>query len=122
MKATLPNYRQAPRKVRLVTDLIKGKKVVDADTELSFLVKRAAEPIQKLLKSAIANAEKQGLNKEDLYIKSVTVNKGTVLKRYMPRAFGRASQILKRSSHLEIELAVKEEKESKKKKVSKSKK
>lgn len=122
MKATLPNYRQAPRKVRLVTDLIKGKKVVDADTELSFLVKRAAEPIQKLLKSAIANAEKQGLNKEDLYIKSVTVNKGTVLKRYMPRAFGRASQILKRSSHLEIELAVKEEKDSKKKKVSKSKK
>lgn len=122
MKATLPNYRQAPRKVRLVTNLIKGKKVVDADTELSFLVKRAAEPIQKLLKSAIANAEKQGLNKEDLYIKSVTVNKGTVLKRYMPRAFGRASQILKRSSHLEIELAVKEEKESKKKKVSKSKK
>ena len=81
MKAVLTNYRQAPRKVRLVTDLIKGKKVEAAQAELSFLPKRAALPILKLLNSAIANAEKDGgANKENLFIKNILVDKGHSLE------------------------------------------
>ncbi|HEY4514564.1 MAG TPA: 50S ribosomal protein L22 [Candidatus Paceibacterota bacterium] len=102
MKAKLSQYRQAPRKVRLVTDLIKGKSVESAMSELSYLPKRAAGPILKLLKSAVANAGKV----DNLYIKSIGVDKGVVLKRSMPRAHGRAFPIHKHTSHITIELAV----------------
>ena len=119
MKAVLTNYRQSPRKVRLVADLIKGKRVSVADTELSFLVKRASLPMKKLLQSAVANATAQGINVEDLIVKEVRVDKGTVLKRSTPRAFGRASQILKRNSHVMLVLGVKEEKATKKSKAAK---
>jgi large subunit ribosomal protein L22 len=116
MKAFLSNYRQAPRKVRLVANAIKGKTVGQAELELRFMVKRAALPLEKLLASAVANAVNQsGLNKDDLIIKEIRVDKGIVLKRSMPRAFGRASAINKRSSHVTIVLAVKGEKETTKK-------
>jgi large subunit ribosomal protein L22 len=105
MKAILSNYRQSPRKVRLVADLIKGKKVKDADTQLNYLVKRASLPIKKLLNSAVANAVLQtGAQPEDLVVKNVTVDKGTVLKRFMPRAFGRASRINRRTSNVTLTL------------------
>lgn len=104
MKATLSNYRQSPRKVRLVTELIKGKKLPDALTALMFADKRAAPPIEKLLRSAIANAEKEGANPDELVVKNITVNKGVVMKRFMPRAFGRASAIRKLSSHVTVTL------------------
>lgn len=114
MKAQLTNYRQAPRKVRLVADLIKGKSVKDAKSELAFLVKRASLPIAKLLDSAVANAKVSGADVETLFIKEVRVDKGTVLKRFMPRAFGRASQINKRNSHVVIVLGVRGEDTKKK--------
>lgn len=104
MKAFLKNYRQSPRKVRLVTDLIKGKRVADAIVILDNLPKRASLPIKKLLDSAISNAKSSGVNEENLFIENATVNKGIVLKRSMPRARGSASRINKRTSHLVISL------------------
>ena len=110
MKAILKNYRQAPRKVRLVADLISGKKVADAKMELSFLPKRAAGPVLELLDSAIANAKNNfQTDQENLIVKSVRVDKGIVLKRFMPRARGSASRINKRTSHVVLTL---EEKKS----------
>lgn len=106
MKAYLSNYRQSPRKVRLVADLIKGKSVIQAQAELSFMPKKASEVFQKLLASAVANATNtNGLKAEDLLIKEVRVDGARVLKRSMPRARGSAFPILKRSSHVFIALA-----------------
>jgi large subunit ribosomal protein L22 len=106
MKAYLHNYRQSPRKVRLVADLIRGKSVGDANTELSFLIKRAALPFQQLLASAVANAKMNfDMNPDNLYVSDVRVDKGVVLKRMMPRAMGRASRINKRTSHVLLVLA-----------------
>lgn len=110
MKAFLKNYRQSPRKVRLVGNLIKGKKVSDAETELRMLPKRAALPLRKLLQSAIANAKQSGVNQENLVVSNVRVDKGIVFKRWMPRARGSSSRINKRNSHVEITLKEKEAK------------
>jgi large subunit ribosomal protein L22 len=104
MKASLPNYRQSPRKVRLVAGAVKGKKVAAADTILAHMPKRAAEPIQKLIKSAAANAKNAGAKEENLTVANIEVNKGIVLKRWMPRAMGRASRINKRTSHVTVTL------------------
>lgn len=105
MKASLSNYRQSPRKVRLVANLIKGKKVTDAEVALSFLVKRASLPISKLLQSAVSNAKQNnGVEKENLFVKEFTVDKGIVMKRFMPRARGMSSPINKRTSHVNITL------------------
>lgn len=104
MKALLKNYRQSPRKVRLVGDLIKGKRVIDAQTQLRNLPKRASLPIMKLLDSAIANAKSSEIKLENLMIANVTVNKGLVMKRSMPRARGSASRINKRTSHVMLTL------------------
>ncbi|MDQ5971309.1 MAG: large subunit ribosomal protein [Patescibacteria group bacterium] len=104
MKASLKNYRQSPRKVRLVGDLLKGKSVVVAQTELRNLIKRASLPMMKLLDSAVANAKLQGMDINNLVIANVTVNKGLVMKRSMPRARGSASRINKRTSHVLLTL------------------
>ena len=105
MKAYLHNYKQAPRKVRLVANLIKGKSVTSAQLELKHLAKRAALPMEKLLDSAVANAKVAGASIENLMVKNVTVNKGLVMKRMMPRAFGRGAPIHKHMSHVELTLA-----------------
>ena len=107
MKAVLSNYRQSPRKVRLLADLVRGKGVADALVTLSFLEKRAALPFKKALESAVANAVAQGKKSEDLIVGKVAVDKGTVTRRFMPRARGSASPINRRSSHIAIELSVK---------------
>lgn len=104
MRASLSNYRQSPRKTRLVTDLIKGKSVAEALTTLKFLNKRAAAPIAKLVASAAANAEKQGEDTRLLVITNITVDKGIVATRFMPRAFGRAAPVRHRMSHVAISL------------------
>lgn len=109
--AKLSNYRQAPRKVRLVADLVRGKSAEHALGLLALLPKRASEPMQKLIKSAIANAK--DASAADLYIAKIEVNGGVVFKRSMPRARGRASQILKRTSHITLALAKKEPKKAK---------
>lgn len=105
MKASLPNYRQSPRKVRLITEAVKGKYVADAAVVLSYMPKRGAEPIQKLIMSATANAVNLGATAANLMIKNITVNKGFVLKRSMPRAMGVAKPINKRTSHIDVTLA-----------------
>jgi large subunit ribosomal protein L22 len=107
MKAVLKNYRQSPRKVRLLADLVRGKKITDALHALQFIDKRAAEPFAKVLRSAEANALHAGSDVQKLIIKNVQVNKGTVIKRFMPRARGSASAIKKRNSHITVELGVK---------------
>jgi large subunit ribosomal protein L22 len=107
MRAFLKNYRQAPRKVRLVAGLIKGKKVEEAIPLLDFLAKRAGFPIKKLLLSAVANALQVGIEKENLYIKELRVDKGIVMKRMMPAAMGTGHRINKRTSHVTLVLAEK---------------
>jgi len=111
MKSSLKNYRQSPRKVRLVADLIRGKKVHQALLELKFLPKRAAKQIEKLVSSAATNAENNfKVSKEDLVVKEISVDQGVTLKRYRPRARGVAKRINKRTSNITLSLGVKEEK------------
>lgn len=107
MKALLKNYRQSPRKVRLVADVIRGKKVTEALNLLKFVDKRAAGPFAKVVASALANAVQAGKDPARLFVKKVAVDKGTVLKRFMPRARGSASRINKRNSHISVELGEK---------------
>lgn len=103
--ATLESYNQTPRKVRLVADLTKGKKVRDALAALEFIPRRAAEPIAKLIKSAVANAKENGENAGTLRVQSIVVESAGMLKRFMPRAFGRASPIRRRKSRVKVTLA-----------------
>ena len=107
MKAVLKNYRQSPRKVRLLADLVRGKKVKDALNTLQFVDKRAAEPFAKVIRSAAANATQAGQNADELVISKVVVDKAATLKRFMPRARGSASRINKRNSHITVELGTK---------------
>ena len=101
----LYHLRMGPRKVRLVADMIRGKRVAQAESILSLLPKAAALPLRKLLKSATANAEHNFSAKEDdLVIQSLTVDPGPMLKRSTPKAFGRAAPIRKRSSHVHMTL------------------
>jgi large subunit ribosomal protein L22 len=109
MKAFLKNYRQSPRKVRLVAELIKGKRVAEALLLLDTLPKRASLPIKKLVDSAVSNASSNNslIDPKDLFVENITVDKGIVLKRIMPRARGSASRINKRTSHVVITLTEK---------------
>ncbi|MEK7645175.1 MAG: 50S ribosomal protein L22 [Patescibacteria group bacterium] len=119
--ASLNDYRQAPRKVRLVANLVKGKKVGDAMTMLDFLVKEASGPMKKLIASAVANAKTNfNLSAENLFIKNVQVNGGTIMKRSMPRARGSAFPIHKHSSHVTLVLDVVAEKPKKVTKAAKT--
>ncbi len=104
MKAILKNYRQSPRKVRLVADVVRGKKVNDAIAALQFVDKRSSEAFLKVIKSAAANATQAGADVSHLIVKHVSVDKGITQKRFMPRARGSASRINKRSSHITVEL------------------
>lgn len=110
MKASLKNYRQSPRKVRLIADAVKGKSVDEATMILSFMPKRAALPVKKLIDSAAANS---GLSRAELIVKNIEINKGLVMKRFMPRARGSAFPINKRTSHILVTLATKGGKEVK---------
>lgn len=105
--ATLKSHNQTPRKVRLVANLVKGKSVKAALDALQFLPRRAAEPIAKLISSAAANAKGKGEDVETLKVKSITVESAGMLKKYMPRAFGRASLIRRRKSRVIVTLAPK---------------
>lgn len=104
MKALLKNYRQSPRKVRLVANLIRGKSVPAARAALTFLPQKSSPAILKLLDSAIANARNAGATPEELYVTAIAVNKGTVMRRFMPKARGRASRFAKTLSIITLEL------------------
>ncbi len=103
--ATLRFLRIAPRKVRLVADLVRGKPVQDALSTLRFTPKSASLPVRKLLESAVANAENNhGLDIDTLWVREIRVDEGPTLKRFRPRAQGRAFQIMKRTSHVSVVL------------------
>ena len=104
MKAVLKNYRQSPRKVRLVADVVRGKSVPEALNALRFINKRAALPFEKVLRSAVANAKQAGKNPDTLKVTKISVDKGPTFKRFMPRARGSASPINRRNSHITVEL------------------
>jgi large subunit ribosomal protein L22 len=100
--------RVSPYKVRLVADLVRGKKVDEALTLLKFLPKKGGRLINKTLRSALANAENtQTIDVDTLFIKTILVDEGPKLKRFRPRAMGRATRILKRTSHITMVLAEK---------------
>ncbi|MBM7588300.1 large subunit ribosomal protein L22 [Bacillus pakistanensis] len=109
-KAVARTVRVAPRKVRLVVDLIRGKQVGEAVAILKHTPKAASPVIEKVLKSAVANAEHNyDMDVNNLVITEAYVNEGPTLKRFRPRAMGRASQILKRTSHITVVVSEKKE-------------
>ncbi len=103
--AKLRHLRISPRKVRLVADLIRGKNVEEALSILQFTNKRSSLPLAKLLQSAVANADQQdNVDVDRLFVKTICVDGGPTIKRFRPRAMGRATPILKRTSHVSIAL------------------
>jgi large subunit ribosomal protein L22 len=104
MKAYLASHNQPPRKVRLVTELVKGKSVDAALAQLAFLPKRAADPIAKLIASAAANAAQSGREAKDLTVANITVDSAGMLTKYMPRAMGRAAPVRRRKSQVTVTL------------------
>ena len=121
VKAKLKNLRISPRKVRLVASLIKGMDVENALFQLSSTVKGSSKSIEKLLKSAIANAENNfGLERKNLFVADIQIGEGPILKRWLPRAYGRATQIMKRTSTVFLTLEEKVEKKIKEEKIEKS--
>jgi large subunit ribosomal protein L22 len=104
MKALLTNYHQSPRKVRLVADLIRGKSVPQAKAALAFLPKKSSPAIEKLLASAVSNARQAGQSEENLFVKTIQVNKGVAMRRFKPMARGRAARYQKTMSHISLEL------------------
>lgn len=119
--AQLNDYRQSPRKVRVVATAIKGKRVAEAKTQLGVIIKRASNPLAKLLDSAVANAKNMGVSVENLVIDSIEVNGGKILYRRMPVAHGAAHPIRKRTSHVKIVLRETEPKVKKAKATKKTK-
>ncbi len=112
VRAQAKYIRQSPYKVRRVLDLVRGMPVEDARDVLAFTNRRAAGTILKVLDSAVANAEHNfALDEEDLYISEAFADEGPTLKRYRPRARGRATRIRKRTSHITIVVADEEETE-----------
>lgn len=104
-EAKLKYLRISPRKVRLVADLVRGKKAEEAQAILTFTVKRACLPVLKLLNSALANAKNVAQkDASTLFISRITVDEGPTLKRILPRAKGKADRIMKRSSHITLVL------------------
>jgi large subunit ribosomal protein L22 len=110
-KAHLRYLRIAPRKVGQVAALVRGKQVGAALNILKFTRKHAAKPLEKLIKSAIANATdlfKDEVDIDTLYVKAISVDQGPSQRRYMPRAMGRATKVSKKSSHVHVVLATAE--------------
>jgi large subunit ribosomal protein L22 len=105
-KVKLSNFRTAPRKVRHVADLVRGKPALQAQTILLFTVNKSAKPVLKLLNSAIDAAKKnKQLSEENLFVSKITVDEGPKLKRWHPMSRGRAYPILKRTSHIVLVLS-----------------
>jgi len=104
-RATATNVRVTPRKVRLVINLVRGKDVAEALGILRNVNRAACEPVTKLIKSAAANAVNNfGMDEKSLYIDQIWANDGLKMKRYLPRAKGSASGLVKRSSHITVVL------------------
>lgn len=119
IKAKLSNLRTSPRKVRLVADMVRGKGVKAAQAILSFSPQKSCQPILKLLKQAMANAQNNlQLDPANLYIAKITVDEGPKFKRWRARSRGQAYEIQKKTSH--ISLVLEESKKGKGKKKAKA--
>ena len=106
VKAQLNGLRIAPRKVRAVANLVKGKGVAEAAGQLEFYVRRTSPALLKLLNSAVANAENTyHMVKDNLYVKDFIVNEGVKLRRFKPKGFGRVSPLQKKTSLIKLVLA-----------------
>jgi large subunit ribosomal protein L22 len=106
VRAQAKYIRQAPNKVRVVLDLVRGLPVGEAEQVLKYVNRRASEPIAKVLKSAVANAEhNHSLDADDLFVAEAFADEGPTLKRFRPRARGRATRVRKRTSHITIVVA-----------------
>jgi large subunit ribosomal protein L22 len=104
-KALAKHIRISPQKTRLVADLVRGKNVETAINILRFMPKKAARLIRKVIESALANAsQNEAIDVDTLYVKKINIDGGPMLKRIRPRAMGRATKILKRSSHITVVL------------------
>src|SRR5947208_1883360 len=103
--ATLSNFREAPRKMRMVANTVRGKKVLDALIQLDFTAKKASAPIRTLIASALANAKQKDIPTENLIVKTIKVDSGSIMYRRMPAARGSAHPIRKRTSSIFVELA-----------------
>jgi large subunit ribosomal protein L22 len=104
-RAKLRYVRLSPRKTRLVVDMVRGKGIQEAINILKFSPQKAAAIVSKLVGSAVANAEQKGVADVDrLYVKAISVDMGPVLKRFIPRAQGRATKIRKPTSHITVVL------------------
>jgi large subunit ribosomal protein L22 len=102
-RAVAKYIRTTPRKVRLVADIIRGKKVEDALHTLAFTPKAGAKVVTKVIKSAVANAvQKKGIDVDTLFVKKILIDGGPSLKRIRPRPMGRANRVLKRTSHITV--------------------
>lgn len=118
--ARLKHIRISPKKIRLVTDLVRNMDASKAEVQLKFLNKRAAKPVLKVLSSAIANASHNfEIEKDNLFISEIQVNEGPTIKRWRARAMGRAAPIMKRTSHIILILETKKGIKAKKKKADK---
>lgn len=110
VRATARYIRISARKMRLVADTVRGKDIAAARTTLAFSTRAAAKVVDKVIASAAANAENNhDLSVDDLFVSRIYVNEGPTLKRFRPRAMGRASRIRKRTSHVTVELAPRKE-------------
>ena len=96
--------RMSPMKMRQVIDLIRGKDVAASSVILTHVNKRATRDVQKVLNSAVSNAKQKGLNEDQLFISKIIADQGPMWKRYRAASFGRATEILKRTTHLIVEL------------------
>jgi len=104
-KALARQIRISPQKARLIADLVRGKDVADAINTLKFMPKKGARIMRKVIESALANAsQNESIDIDTLYVKTVFIDGGPMLKRIMPRAQGRANRILKRTSHITVVL------------------
>ncbi len=106
VSATLRYARISPQKCRLIADIVRGKPVGQALQQLSFMPKKAARIVKKVLESAVANAEHNlGADIDELSVSHISVDEAPRLKRFQPRAKGRAGKIIKRSSHITVQVA-----------------
>ncbi|MFZ2523023.1 MAG: 50S ribosomal protein L22 [Minisyncoccia bacterium] len=103
-KATLGSFRQSPRKMRMVVNAVRGKKVAEALVNLDFIAKKAAAPVRTLISSALANAKSLDIPTENLIVKTIMVNGGPIMYRRRPASRGRAHPIRKRTSSIFLEL------------------
>lgn len=103
--ASMRGLRMSARKIRVVANIIRGLSVDDAVTSLAMQRRRAAEPLRKVLESAVANADQRNMDVDSLVVCEVQIDKGAIQRRFMPRAHGRATRIRKQTAHITIKLS-----------------